>query len=124
MTARELLREVADWIDRRVGFKHIDAAALRALADRMDAEERDLLRHHEMDDNTQGLHVIARLDAPLTPAPVPTVCASWCGTTCGQHKNSIVQFWYRRGDEPRLHFCEEACRDAARPLHPATPGER
>jgi len=49
------------------------------------------------------------------PAPVPTVCAEWCGT---DEKTSRIGYW-RAGK----YYCTPACRDAGRPLHPATPGE-
>jgi hypothetical protein len=61
------------------------------------------------------------------PAPVPTVCASWCGDSWG----SCLESGERRAafmNEPVAAdapcFCTPACRDAGRPLHPATPGER
>jgi hypothetical protein len=64
-------------------------------------------------DSTARDIIAARLASPLgsgAPAPVPTVCASWCGTPQPP--------WFHRA------FCTPACQDPCRPLHPATPGER
>jgi hypothetical protein len=153
MNARETLRTIAAWVtlpappEPRAAAEY--AAALRALADRMDDELNDAkvgadmglghgrylalarldspLGHGQWrrcrkceavspDVRTDCVNCGASLDAPLAPAPVPMVCAEWCGT---DEKTSRIGYW-RAGK----YYCTPACRDAGRPLHPATPGGR
>lgn len=139
MTARERLRQTANDMDLVAATEgsqwRKDAAALRALADRIDAEMRAVLimEQETRDTNDAGgwgcaaaiAHTLARLDAPLdaTPAPLGTPevlrCASWCGFDWVREAPDGASGWVAG----QRIYCTAACRDAGRPLHPATPGE-
>jgi hypothetical protein len=97
MTARALLRAVASRTDcafpgcdqECVG--HVQAKALRALADRMDAEEKAAAKaesdaQHAGDERMETIayakrNLLARLDAPLEQRRLAAteVEACWCG---------------------------------------------
>jgi len=71
MTARELLRLTANYLDEGHGsFGRDRAASLRALADRWDAEEAEINRIRPFAAGT-CLALLARLDAPVTPGEPP-----------------------------------------------------
>jgi len=72
----------------------------------------------------ERLRMLKRIDASFdatSPAPVPTVCAPGCG---GYADDVPEGLWFLRGIGDGACYCTPACRDAGRPLHPATPGER
>lgn len=132
MTTREtLITAAADVESGRVAASPLlareHAAALRALAARIDEEEattrRDAAKTWAREGALWAAGLIARLDADLLPGvdPEASKCAAWCGCLADAQPREFNGFIATSPTRHRQRaFCTVGCMLAGRPLNPAS----